>query len=108
MAEEQVPKELHLGVSETKQQFSKLANDVASGDSRVIVEKHGLKIAVMIDYADYKRFIAFEAWERERDAMLRQISDRFADVSDEEHEAQVHKAVAEARAEYRAKQQVVR
>lgn len=102
MADERIPEELHLGVSETKQQFSRIVNEVATGVSRVVVEKNGLPAAVMIDLASYKKLLAREAWQREADRMLKQIGERFADVPDDVHEAEVLKAVSEARAEYRA------
>lgn len=103
MTDEQIPNEVHLGVSETKQQLSKVINDVAAGNSRVVIEKNGLQAAVLIDLAAYRRLAALEARERETERMLRQISQRFADVPDDVHEAEVEKAVAEARAHYRAK-----
>lgn len=103
MADEVLPEELHLGVSETKQQFSKIVNEVATGVSRVVVEKNGLPAAVMIDLASYKKLLAREAWQREANRMLTQIGQRFADIPDDIREAEVEKAVAEARAHYRTK-----
>ena len=103
MTPEHIPDELHLGVSETKQNFSKLLNDVASGDSRVVVEKNGLKTAVIIDIASYRQLVALEARQREAERMFMEIGQRFADVPADVHEAEVEKAVAEARAYYRAK-----
>ncbi|CAN5337013.1 hypothetical protein BH09CHL1_BH09CHL1_06900 [soil metagenome] len=108
MTDEVLPEELHLGVSETKQQFSKIVNEVATGVSRVVVEKNGLPAAVMIDLASYKKLLAREAWQREADKMLKQIGERFADVPPEVHEAEVLRAVSEARAEYRAQRNAKR
>lgn len=101
VAQGNLPEEIHLGVSETKQQLSKLVNEVAAGNSRVVIEKHGLKTAVIIDMADYRQLLRHQARQRERDAAFLRISDAFADVPMDELERQIEIALADVRQKQR-------
>ncbi|HWV34774.1 MAG TPA: type II toxin-antitoxin system prevent-host-death family antitoxin [Thermomicrobiales bacterium] len=102
MASLTAPVETRMKLSDTKQQFSKVINEVASGEARVVVEKSGLPVAAVISMDEYRQFLRSEEQRAEQWAALERISKAFADVPLEELEAEIDKAVQQARAEIRA------
>jgi len=102
MASLTAPVETRMKLSETKQQFSKVINEVASGEARVVVEKSGLPVAAVISMDEYKQFLRSEEQRAQQWAALARISEAFADVPLDELESEIDKAVAQARAELRA------
>ncbi len=52
--------ERRMSLSEVKQQFSKVVNEVACGESTVIVEKHRHPVVVIVSYHDYQSFLRRE------------------------------------------------
>jgi prevent-host-death family protein len=88
------------GVSETKQNFSKLVNEVAGGEVRVVVEKNGLPVAAIISTNDYERFKMMEADRARRIEAIKRMSDSLAHIPLETLEAEVEKAIAESRGKY--------
>lgn len=93
------PIETRMKLTDTKQQFSHVVNDVASGSTRVVVEKSGLAVAAIISAEEYRRFVALDAEREARFAAISRISDAFADVPLEELEAEVDRAVKRVRAQ---------
>jgi prevent-host-death family protein len=97
------PTETVMNITETKQQFSKVLNQVARGETRIVVEKSGAPVAAIIspqELQEFKRFKEKDDEVRERlHRNLAEFSHRFDDVSDEEFE----RVIAEARHEYREK-----
>lgn len=86
-----------------------MINRVARGETRVVVEKSGLPVAVIISTEEYRRF---KEQEEARKVRLQQIhetfakfSDSFKDVPQDELEREVEKAVQQARAELRAERE---
>jgi prevent-host-death family protein len=101
MARTSPPTEIVMNVTDTKQQFSKVINQVARGEARVVVEKSGAPVAAIIsqqELRDYERLREQEARRRdELHSSLTEFSRQFDDVTDEELE----RVLAEAHREYR-------
>jgi prevent-host-death family protein len=93
-----------IKASDARQQFSQLINDVFRQENRVLIEKSGIPVAAIISASDFKRLARLEA-ERNRDfAILDEMRQAFKDVSAEEIEREVAKALSEVRKEKRKKQ----
>jgi prevent-host-death family protein len=90
-----------MKLTEAKQRLSQVVNEVARGESRVVVEKSGLPVAAIISIEEYRRFKSQdEARRSERKALferLARFSDAFRDVSDEELERELANARATVR-----------
>lgn len=90
-----------LNVSEARQQFSQLLNKVFRGETRVIVEKSGIPVAAIISAGDLDELTRLER-EREEDFNAFDATrEAFKDVSDEELELEVTRAIGEIRARNR-------
>ena len=91
-----------LNVSDARKQFSALVNKVTREDNtRILVAKSGAAVAAIVSADDLKRLEALDA-KRERDfAILSKISAEFVDVSSNDLNIEVTKAVEEARKEAR-------
>jgi len=94
--------ETRSGISDTKQNFSKLINEVAGGETRVVVEKNGLPVAAIISAKDYELFKLIMANRARQLESMRRMSESVAHIPMEEIEAEVDRIVAEDRARYRA------
>jgi prevent-host-death family protein len=103
MATKPLPAEKVMNVTDTKQQFSRVINEVARGENYVIVEKSGAPVAAIIDPAEFRRFQRFTAEQREKRARLferlAKMGDAFGEIPDEELEQELAKAQAEVREE---------
>lgn len=95
------PVEKVLNVTETKQQFSKLINEVARGESHVLIEKSGAPVAAIISPRELAEYRALKERDKERierlEKELTAFSAAFRDVPDEDFEREL----AEAHREYR-------
>lgn len=90
-----------VNVTQARQNFSQLLNQVYRSKTRLVVEKSGIPVAAIISARDLERFDRWEA-ERDRDfAILEKIGQAFKDVPPEEIEREVAKAIAEIREEDR-------
>lgn len=96
------PTETRMKLSDTKQQLSKLVNQVAQGQSRVVVEKSGLAVAAIISTEEYQRFLQLEADRAQRFAAVSRISAALADIPVDELEAEVQRTIDDTRARRRA------
>lgn len=91
-----------MKMTDAKQQFSRVVNDVFKTRRRVLVEKGGIPVAAIVTPEDLKRLNQLDAeWEADF-AVLDAISRPFADVDPDEIEREVAKAINEVRAEQRA------
>jgi prevent-host-death family protein len=93
--------ESRLNLSNTKQHLSKLVNQVARGETRVVIEKSGLPVAAIISMEAYERFQQMEGERARRFAALDRISKALSDLPVETIEAEVERAIAESRERYR-------
>ena len=90
-----------MNVTDVRQQFSKLLNQVYRGESHVVVEKSGIPVAGIISARDMELFKELEA-QREADFQaLYRIGEAFKGQAVEELEQEVAKAVQTARQERR-------
>lgn len=89
-------------ISEASRHLSPLANEVAKDGVRLIVEESGTPLAAIVSLRDLEQ-LAQSARDREAAfAIIDEMREAFADVSTEEIEREVAKAVAEVRAEMEA------
>ncbi len=87
-----------LNVSEARQQFSQLLNRVFRGETRIVVEKSGIRVAAIVSAGDLDELTRLER-EREEDFNpLDATREAFKDVSDEDLEHEVARAISEIRA----------
>ncbi|MGI8551157.1 MAG: type II toxin-antitoxin system prevent-host-death family antitoxin [Dehalococcoidia bacterium] len=91
-----------MKVSEARDQFSRLLNQVYRQEKRVLVEKSGIPVAAIVSAADLTRLQQLEGRRNTDFAALDAFGKAFRDVPDDELEREVASAVAEARAELRA------
>lgn len=105
MPRTQPPRETTMKLTDTKQHLSQVVNQVARGETRVVVEKSGLPVVAIISAEEYRRFSAQEQEQAEKRAALFEAFSRFSqafdDVSDEELEREIATAQAEVREERR-------
>jgi prevent-host-death family protein len=83
--------------SDVRQQWSRLLDEVRSGDVRVVVERSGIAVAGIVSAADLERLTQLEQQRAERFKALEDSWEAFKDVPVEEIESEVAKAVAAAR-----------
>lgn len=102
------PTETVMKLTDTKQQLSQVINRVARGETRVVVEKSGLPVAVIISPDEYRQFKEQEEATARKTLfdMVTAIGRAFADVPDAELEREIAKAREHARAESRAERAV--
>ena len=100
---QRVPTETAMKLTDAKQQLSQVVNQVARGESRIVVEKSGLPVAAIISVEEYRRFKAQEQNDQARRAALferlARFSDAFDDMPDDELEEELARAQAEMRSE---------
>lgn len=96
-----------LAVSEARQQFSQLLNQVFRREKRVVIEKSGVPVAALVSADDLEQLRRFEEQRREDFTVLDRLREAFSGVSAEEIEREVARAVAEVRTENRPKTQPV-
>jgi len=90
-----------INVTEARQRWSQLLNQVFRSETRVVVEKSGIPVAAIISAKDLERFNRLEAQRAERFKVLDEMREAFKDVSAEDIEREVAKALAEVREERR-------
>lgn len=106
--DEQAPENQTLNATDVRAHWSRLLLDVFNHKSRVLVRKGGIPVAAIIAADDLKRF---QRCEQERAERFKVIAEgweafRHEDLSDED--AEVPRAVAEARADLRAEREAAR
>ena len=101
---ERQPMTQTVKASEARAQFSELVNKVYRRETRVLVEKSGIPVAAIVSAEDLERLRRLDARREELFGVLDTIGEKFADVSEEEAEQEVTRALAEARAERRREQ----
>lgn len=86
-----------ISVTDARQHFSALLNDVSRGKSRVIIEKQGAPIAAIISPRDLEFFESMESRRVDQFKALDEVGKAFADVPLDQLEREVARAVAEVR-----------
>lgn len=98
------PTTTRMGISDARAKLTSLVNDVYRGESRIVIEKSGIPVAVVVSPADLERL---ETMDRKHARFLELVDEMqaaFADVSEEELMEQATRSVAEVREEMRAEQ----
>ena len=89
-----------IKLTEARSTFSALVNDVYRTHDRVIVEKSGIPVAAIVSVADLERLRRDDDQRAADLELFKRFASHFEDVSVEELEAEVAKAIAEVRSEY--------
>lgn len=86
-----------MNVTEARRQFSETLNRVHRGEARVVVEKSGIPVGVLVSPQDAEELkILDEKSERALNA-LEAMQAAFADVPEEEFDRELEKAMAETK-----------
>lgn len=92
-----------LNASDVRSNWSQLLNKVFRGETDVLVEKSGIPVAALVSAQDYQKLQEIKKQRAERFKVLDSMREAFKDVPTEEIDREVKKAIAEVRAENRAK-----
>ncbi len=92
-----------MKASEARQQWSQLLNKVFKNQTRIVVEKSGIPVAAVISTEDLEKFNRLEEQRERSFAILDEVGEKFKDISAEEIEREVNKALVEIRTESRQK-----
>lgn len=90
-----------MKASDARQQWSQILNKVFKGQTRIVVEKSGIPVAAVISTEDLERFQRLEEQRAQRFKVLDRIGEAFKNVSEDEIEREVKKAVNKVRTEKR-------
>lgn len=91
-----------INVTEARRTWSDLLSRVFRREARIIVERSGIPVAAIISMREYEFLLELKTQREERFKILDEIGEHFEDVSPEEIEHEVAKALAEVRSENRA------
>lgn len=97
-----------MKASDVRKEWSQLLNKVFRSKTRVVVEKSGIPVAAVISAEDLERFTKLEEQREHNFSILDEIGEKFKDVSAQEIEKEVGKALAQVRAENRRKSPATR
>jgi prevent-host-death family protein len=99
-----LPEMQTVKATEARRHWSQILNQVAHHKTRMLVEKSGIRVAVMISVDEFERLQRLEADWDEPFAALDRTRAAFEDLPAEDREREAAKAVSEARAALRAEQ----
>jgi prevent-host-death family protein len=100
---DEAPHSRTVSASEARQRFSAIAEEVHRTDARVIIERSGIPVAVLISPRDYTRFQVMERQSDRDFAVVDRIGERFKDASAADIEDEVANAMREIRDERRTR-----
>ncbi len=101
---EREPMTKTVKASEARQQWSELLNEVFKRETRVVVEKSGIPVAAIISAGDLQRFEESEKRRAEAFKALEATREAFKDISDEDLEREIAKAITSVRRKSRKRQ----
>ncbi|CAN5577878.1 hypothetical protein BH09CHL1_BH09CHL1_28930 [soil metagenome] len=90
-----------MSASQVRQHFAETVNEVARGNTRIVVEKNGAPAGAFVSARDLERLEFEDAKWEEDSKFLEEIRSRFADVDPEEIERMALETTADARADIR-------
>jgi len=94
-----------MKLTDARQNFSHILNQVFHGKTRVLVEKSGIPVAGIISAHDLERLTRFEQERAEDFAVLDEIGAAFEDIPAADLEREVARALAAARKKLRAERE---
>jgi prevent-host-death family protein len=92
-------------IADIEDAIVQLVDQVARGETRVLVEQGGSPVAALVSPDDLKRLARLDEQRAERKQVVAAMREPFRGVSPEEIERETAKAVAEVREEMRAEQE---
>ncbi|MDO8673641.1 MAG: type II toxin-antitoxin system Phd/YefM family antitoxin [Dehalococcoidia bacterium] len=95
------PKTKTIKLTDTRQHFSELVNEVFRGETRIVVEKSGIPVAAIVSADDHDKLARLDLEREEAFKALDATREAFKDVPDEELEREVARAISEVRARNR-------
>ncbi len=98
----------NLDTADIEDSLASVVTRVSGNDARVVVEQHGKPVAAIISIEDLRRFAELEKEREDPWAVLDLARAAFADVPDEEIEAEFDRVIAEVRAQARAGTRLIR
>jgi prevent-host-death family protein len=101
--QEREPMTKTLKVSEARQQFRELLNQVFKGETRVLVEKSGIPVAAIVSTTDLNKLQQLESQQSERFKLLEGLRAGFADLSEEQIQRDVTEIIEKQRQQERSK-----
>lgn len=100
-----IPETETMKISEVKSHLSSIVNEVYRHEKRVVIEKSGIPVAVVVSIDDLEQLAAFDNRQREAWDVLEAMRAPFRGVPPEEIEREAAKAIAEVRAARRAERE---
>ncbi len=94
-----------MKISEVKTHLSDVVNRVYRQEARVVVEKSGIPVAVLVSTSDLARLDRLDRERAERFKVLDAMRAAFKDVPPEETEQETDRITAEIRAEDRRREE---
>jgi len=95
------PKSRSIDAADARDAFDDVVAEVARGEGRVVIEQNGVPVVAVVSTRELQRFAELEAERDARYTILDEIGAAFVDVSDDEIEREVARAIAQARRERR-------
>ena len=96
-----------VGIDEVRDRLDDLLKHAVGRDRRVVIEREGRPVAALISFADLEWLDMLREQRVERLKFLDEIGRGFDEVSDEELEREIDRAVAEVRAKMRVEREQV-
>jgi prevent-host-death family protein len=96
---EQAPVIQSMKISDVRTQLNTLVNQVYRQETRVVVEKSGIPVAVLVSTTDLERLNQLDRERAQRFGIVDELRAAFRDVPAEELEREAARAIAEVRAE---------
>lgn len=93
----------NLPADTARAEFDNLVDRVEQQGGRVVIERDGIPVAAIVSTADLDRLTTFEREREERFRILDEVRTAFADIPSEELEREAARAIAEVRADRRAR-----
>jgi prevent-host-death family protein len=88
-------------VSEARRTFSETLNRVYRGETRVMIEKNGIPVGVLVAPGDLEQLDQLNARREEQWAAVDRLRQSFADIDPDTLDAEIARAVADVRRESR-------
>ncbi len=99
------PTLLKLSISEVRQRFAHVVNEVSRSNTRVIIERSGVPVAAIVTPDDLTRLDRLDDQDRRAWDVLEAMRAPFRGVPAEEIEREAEKAVAQVRARRRVERE---
>jgi prevent-host-death family protein len=97
-----IPETQTMKISEVKATLSSLVNEVYRQKSRILIEKAGIPVAVLVPMNDLAQLERFDRERKERSAVFERMQEAFKDIPSDQIERDVVAIVREMRNEREA------